>query len=93
MSEPTSDPTEIEAIDKFRARPNEKDVWVVTPSAIGVYERDEIEGALPTPNQDPIEGTETIAPLQLGTITRLSPVPDDRALELKPELSHIPARE
>ena len=41
----------------------EKDVWVITPSAIGVYEGEEIEHALPVPNVDQIKGKETVAPL------------------------------
>ncbi len=41
----------------------EKALWVVTPSAIGAYEGDEIERALPTPKPDQIKGTETVAPL------------------------------
>lgn len=41
----------------------EKEVWVVTPSAIGVYEGEEIERALPLPNPDQIKGTETVPAL------------------------------
>jgi hypothetical protein len=41
----------------------ERGVWVVTPSAVGVYEGEEIERALPIPSQDQIKGTETVAPL------------------------------
>jgi hypothetical protein len=41
----------------------QKDVWVVTPSAIGVYEGDEIERAIPSPTADQIKGKETVGPL------------------------------